>query len=141
MPAEADLAIARQWVAKAKNDLLNADNNLKAGEIPFDTVCFHCQQAGEKLLKAFLVAHGQPYPITHDLLSILEKVLLLNSGAEHLRDALVLLLPYAVEIRYPDDGHTPAKTDALEARQAAKQVFSWLEKAQPEIFLSPSSQQ
>ena len=25
MPGEADLAIARQWVAKARNDLINAD--------------------------------------------------------------------------------------------------------------------
>lgn len=141
MPTEADLALARQWVAKAKNDLLNADNNLKAEEIPFDTVCFHCQQAAEKLLKAFLVAHGYPYPITHDLLSILEKILLLNSEAEQLRDVLVLLMPYAVEIRYPDDGHTPAEADAREAREAAKQIFSWLEKASPEIFLSSSPQQ
>ena len=45
----ADLQLAEQWVAKAKNDLLNADNNLAAEEIPFDTVCFHCQQAAEKL--------------------------------------------------------------------------------------------
>ena len=35
-----DLKIARQWLAKAMNDLLNADNNLKSEQIPFDTVCF-----------------------------------------------------------------------------------------------------
>ncbi len=68
----ADLAIARQWLAKARNDLLNADNNLNAADIPFDTVCFHCQQAAEKVLKAYLVAQGKAYPTTHDLLHILE---------------------------------------------------------------------
>ena len=41
-----EIKIAKQWLAKAKNDLLNADNNLKADNVPFDTVCFHCQQAG-----------------------------------------------------------------------------------------------
>ena len=46
---------AKLWIEKAKNDLLNADNNLASDKIPFDTVCFHCQQAAEKLLKAFLV--------------------------------------------------------------------------------------
>ena len=46
-----DIQIAKQWVAKADNDLLNADNNLKSEEVPFDTVCFHCQQATEKILK------------------------------------------------------------------------------------------
>ncbi len=60
--------IARQWLLKAKNDLLNVDNNLKADLIPFDTICFHCQQAAEKLLKAYLVGNNKSYPITHDLL-------------------------------------------------------------------------
>ncbi len=56
-----NLEIARQWLAKAMNDLLNADNNLKSEVIPFDTVCFHCQQAAEKLLKAYLAGKGQEY--------------------------------------------------------------------------------
>lgn len=50
MCAEAE--VARQWIAKARNDLLNADNNLASKHVPTDTVCFHCQQAAEKLLKA-----------------------------------------------------------------------------------------
>ena len=54
MSAEAELA--RQWLAKAQNDLLNADNNLNAEQVPLDTVCFHCQQAAEKMLKAFLTS-------------------------------------------------------------------------------------
>ena len=47
MPGETE--IGRQWVAKARNDLLNADNNLRSEHVPYDTVCFHCQQAAEKL--------------------------------------------------------------------------------------------
>lgn len=46
----ADVDLAKQWLAKAKNDLLNADNNLRSEIIPYDTVCFYCQQAAEKLL-------------------------------------------------------------------------------------------
>ena len=94
MPEE--IEIARQWLAKANNDLLNADNNLKSERIPFDTVCFHCQQAAEKMLKAFLVANGQPYPFTHDLLAILERVLSIRADAERLRDALAILMPHAI---------------------------------------------
>ncbi len=45
-----NLELAGQWLAKAANDLLNADNNLRSEMIPFDTVCFHCQQAAEKCL-------------------------------------------------------------------------------------------
>ena len=129
-----ELKLARQWVAKAANDLLSADNNLKAKDIPFDTVCFHCQQAAEKLLKAYLVAGGRPAPRTHDLLLLLEEVLTLESGAEVLRDRLALLMPYAVEIRYPDEWFEPSAEDAREARHAAEEVCGWLRSVAPTVF-------
>ena len=136
-----NLEIARQWVAKAQNDLLNADNNLNAERIPFDTVCFHCQQAAEKILKAYLVANGQTPPFTHDLLLLLERILPLNPEADDLRDALALLIPYAVEIRYPDDGFSPSAEDANEAREAAEQVMKWLNAILPELFQGVSGEQ
>ena len=48
-----EIEIARQWLAKARNDILNADNNLNSELVPYDTVCFHCQQAAEKMLKSY----------------------------------------------------------------------------------------
>ena len=134
MSAEHDLAL--QWLAKAGSDLLNADNNLKSERIPFDTVCFHCQQAAEKLLKAFLVGEGHSFPFTHDLLLLLEEVLPLSPAAEPLREALALLMPYAVEIRYPDDLSFPSHEDAQEARDAADEVLSWLREVAPRLFTS-----
>ena len=80
-----EMEIAKQWLGKARNDLLNADNNLKAQDVPYDTVCFHCQQAAEKLLKAYLAANGTSPPVTHDLLLILEKALALSSDVDRLR--------------------------------------------------------
>ena len=46
------------WVHKAEHDLLNVRNNLAAKEVPWDTVCFHAQQAAEKMLKAVQAFHG-----------------------------------------------------------------------------------
>lgn len=129
-----EIEISKQWIAKAKNDLLDADNNLKAEETPFDTVCFHCQQAAEKFLKAYLVANSSPYPISHDLILILEKILPFDSSAEVLREDLALLMPYAIEIRYPDDWVMPTEEDAKEAREAVSRVMSWLQNAKPEIL-------
>jgi len=129
-----ELNLARQWVAKAANDLLSADNNLTAREVPRDVVCFHCQQAAEKLLKAFLVSGGHPSPRTHDLLLLLEEVLQIDSAAEALRDQLALLMPYAVEIRYPDEWFEPSAEDAQEARQAAAGVLCWLRATMPSLF-------
>ena len=129
-----NLEIARQWLSKAMNDLLNADNNLKSEVVPFDTVCFHCQQAAEKLLKAYLVGNGQEYPFTHDLFLILEKILPFNSEVDELRDSLAILIPYAVEVRYPDDWYMPSDEDAKEAREAVNNVLGWVENALPNIF-------
>ena len=126
-----DLKLARQWVAKAANDLLSADNNLRAKDVPFDVVCFHCQQAAEKLLKAFLVLGGHPAPRTHDLLLLLEDVLRVSPAADVLRDRLALLMPYAVEIRYPDEWFEPTVEDAREARHAAGAVTDWLQAVAP----------
>jgi len=126
--------IAKQWLAKATSNLLNADNNLKAENIPYDTVCFHCQQAAEKMLKAYLVARGEDYPISHDLLLILEQITSLDPKAEQLRDTLILLMPYAVEVRYPDYYNVPSAEDTQEARQAAEKVHEWLNKMCPEVF-------
>lgn len=126
--------IAKQWAAKSASDLLSADNNLNADHTPFDTVCFHCQQAAEKLLKAFLAANGLAPQRTHDLLYLLEQVLPLSPEAEDLRDDLSILTPYAVEVRYPDDLVTPSQEDAAEARQAAERVRNWLATTLPALF-------
>jgi len=124
----------RQWLAKARSDLLSADNNLQAAQTPFDAVCFHCQQAAEKLLKAYLAGKGKPHPITHNLFLILERILPLEPGAERVRDALAILVPYAVEVRYPGEASMPSRSDAEEAREAASQVLEWLEESLPELF-------
>lgn len=70
-----------------------AQQGISAYEGKFYTVCFHCQQAAEKLLKGFLVAHGCEYPITHNLFAILEKVIECDQMAESLRETLALLNP------------------------------------------------
>lgn len=123
----AQMDLARQWVGKAKNDLLNADNNLRSENVPFDTVCFHCQQAAEKLLKAYMVARGTQPPTTHDVMWLLEEILAVCPDADVLRDDLALLMPYAVEIRYPDDRFVPTPDEARQARQAAGHVLEWLQ--------------
>ena len=119
---------------KARSDLLNTDNNLAASQVPYDTVCFHCQQAAEKLLKGFLVARGCEYPITHNLFVILEKVIEFDAAAESLRQSLALLNPYSVEVRYPGDAWMPSPEDAAEARQAAQEVYDFVRSKLGDLF-------
>lgn len=64
MPGE--LAHGRGWFLKAESDLTTAKLMLE-GQGPYDTACFHAQQAAEKYLKGLLALATQPFPLTHNL--------------------------------------------------------------------------
>ncbi|NUO82559.1 HEPN domain-containing protein [candidate division KSB1 bacterium] len=68
-----------------------------------DLVCFHCQQAAEKYLKAFLILHEAAFPKTHDLVSLLELCVPFQPEIELLREPMELLNPYSVCFRYPGE--------------------------------------
>ncbi|HXJ91993.1 MAG TPA: HEPN domain-containing protein [Terriglobia bacterium] len=62
MPDE--LALARGWFLKAESDLRTAERMIE-GDGPYDTACFHAQQAVEKYLKGLLTFMGaalSPHP-------------------------------------------------------------------------------
>lgn len=110
------------WLAKAENDLLNIENNLQAPEIPWDTVCYHAQQAAEKFIKALLVFHGQPPLRTHDLVALLAACVPLNSALSARQQDCQKLSYYAVAVRYPSDLYEPTETDARQMIEAAHRV-------------------
>ena len=116
--------LVKQWIQKAENDLLNVTNNLQANQTPWDTVCFHCQQAVEKYIKAVLVVRGQEIPRTHDLEQLYNLIQALIPGMEKQRDELRWLTAYAVISRYPVEveNEPPGKEDGNRAHQLAKIV-------------------
>jgi HEPN domain-containing protein len=107
----------RIWLDKAASDLLNIDNNLRADCIPWDTVCFHAQQAAEKLLKGLLVARGEFVPRTHDLAALLGRCAAAGYSIDAMRDDCQRLQPYSVLTRYPG---APFEPDEQEGRLAAE---------------------
>jgi HEPN domain-containing protein len=119
------------WVAKAENDFLNIRNNLQATAVPWDTICFHSQQAAEKLLKAILVLHGIAPPRTHDLVALLTRCVELDRGLAILEEDCRKLTVYAVGSRYPDDLFDPTKEEALEMVAAANRVRCRVLKSLP----------
>ena len=103
------------WIEKAENDRLNIRNNLESDRVPWDTICFHAQQAAEKYLKSFLIYHGSRPTRTHDLGRILNECLMFDGTLIALRDDCDRLTDYAVTARYPD---IYAETDEETARTA-----------------------
>lgn len=121
-------SLAHLWFQKAENDLLNVENNLRAESYASDTVCFHCQQAAEKYLKGFLAWHEVPFAKIHDLLELLKQVqTIAGVDAESLRPYLLLLDPYSVGIRYPQEyEEEPEEDEVREAVAAAAAVRAWV---------------
>ena len=78
-----------------------------------DVVCFHCQQAAEKYLKACLEEDAVKFPKTHDVESLLALLIPLRPMLSPLTSAAKRLTPFGVLIRYPGNDATPSQ-----ARQA-----------------------
>ena len=59
--------LVRQWITKAEIDFRTADRLIQDSDPIRESIAFHCQQAVEKYVKAFLVRHQREFPKTHDL--------------------------------------------------------------------------
>jgi HEPN domain-containing protein len=115
------------WVAKADHDLLNIANNLTAAQltgtpVPWDTVCFHAQQAGEKLLKAYLIARSETPPHTHDMVRLLATCLSHDQSLTDIESDCIALAAYGVFPRYPDDVDDLDETDARPLIDVAQRI-------------------
>lgn len=111
-----------EWLSKAEADLKAAQILAAAETHDYFTCAFHCQQAAEKFLKAYLVRHQIEFRKTHDL----DQLLALASQAEPaLQEELAScgwLTPFGVEFRYPGDQPEVDWTMAQNALTEAKQV-------------------
>ncbi len=96
MSEKADLV--NGWLAKADSDLDAGHHLLSSG--PYDVVCFHAQQAIEKLLKALLAFFDQPPPRTHDLEELQRLLLAISNNADLAALDLFEASDYAVMARY-----------------------------------------
>lgn len=116
----------KNWLKKAENDFKAAQNELEITKKRklTDVICFHCQQAVEKYLKAFLVSKNINFKKTHNLEALLDTCKKIEPDFENLHAGD--LSYYAVEVRYPDDFYTPTLKEAEESFQIAKSIKKFI---------------
>jgi HEPN domain-containing protein len=119
------LAEAREWLGRAKRDLLAAERSLQGQPPLMDVAVFHAQQATEKALKAYLTAHGQTFPKTHDLVPLLSSCQAIDSEFGGFSQAALALTPYAVRFRYPGGPLEPEEAEARQAHQWAGEIVEF----------------
>src|SRR5208337_3461203 len=120
--------LTAEWISKAEADLAVVKQIKDAKPPLHDPLCFHCQQAGEKYLKAMLQELGLSIPRTHDLLELVDLLLPHDTTLKSLRRPARSLRKYAVEYRYPGLRATRRQADtaqrhAQELRSTIRSLF------------------
>lgn len=94
---------AADWRERANVDREDARLILANRREHLENVAFHCQQSVEKLVKAFLVAHGVAFPKIHDVARLLDEfVAEVDDNLARQADFARNLNVYAVAARYPE---------------------------------------
>ena len=61
------ISIVNEWIDFANQDIRSAKYLLSMRPVPLEVICYHCEQAAEKVLKGYLIRHDIEPPRTHDL--------------------------------------------------------------------------
>ena len=115
---------AAGWLRKAESDFAAAEVCIQSGK-GLDAACFHCQQAAEKSLKAWLLKQGEPFPFIHDLAELIALCEKRQSGFRELLDDAAALNPFAVTMRYDAD-FWPDKEEAAAALEQARRIYEFV---------------
>ena len=91
-----------EWIRLAEMDLSAAHHMFDTFfPQPLEIVCFHSQQAAEKMLKCYLVSQEIEPPKIHDMRKLCEMCIEIESGFNEIFTEAALLTRYAVSLRYP----------------------------------------
>lgn len=113
----------REWINRAEQDLRVLRTLHKNGfEEIEDSVCYNCQQAVEKLLKAFLLMKDNRLIKTHDLVYLLSQCGRFDNECKDFEEPITILNQYALSARYPGD------FSGSRSLEEAAEAFAHLEK-------------
>ena len=93
--------ISNEWMVIADKDLDSAEFLKGMKPEPVEIICYHCQQAAEKYLKAFLAFNNAHIIKTHDLLFINNSCKQIDSSFDQIENECLYLNDFSVNIRYP----------------------------------------
>lgn len=125
--------LVKEWLTLADDDLRLAELAMKDSDPVCWGAAFHCQQAVEKSLKAFLAYHEQHVEKTHDIEFLLGLCAKILPEAGDLIDAGGKLSDYAVDSRYPAARFEITQQQAKQAIEAARSIYEFILKSLPEL--------
>lgn len=121
-----------QWLIKSQHDLGSA-RRLMEGEEPYlDTAVYHCQQAAEKAIKAYLTYQDIIFERTHNLVALLAFCTPSEPDFDQWEEAAEMLTPYATEFRYPGDILNPEMEEVEQALTSAEAFVNFVIQSMPD---------
>jgi HEPN domain-containing protein len=118
--------LVQAWLTKARHDLTSARVLAAQVEPLLDTAVYHCQQAGEKAVKAFLTFHDCEFERIHDVERLVHLAIPYESRFAEFVGAARLLTPYATFFRYPGITTEPTEGEFAQAAMAATDIYEFV---------------
>jgi HEPN domain-containing protein len=120
----------KRWLEKADHDRRMAEAGLTQTPPITDGAAFHCQQAAEKLLKAYLVYCGESFEKVHDLGALAHACARHEPEFANLVPRVLPLNPFAVRFRYPGT-FDPTVQQVRDALKVVQDVLGFVLKHLP----------
>lgn len=122
----------KPWIKKTRDDLKNAEILLEKRMLPW-IICFHCQQAIEKYLKALQIVHLGNYQKVHDLVKFFQTLdKIINTKDQEIETNLLLINDFYIADRYPTGEIVQIKINQAEVIfQLTKKIIKVLQKYLP----------
>lgn len=95
------ISIVKEWLDFANKDISSAKYLLNMRPTPLEIICYHCEQAAEKVLKAYLIHHDIEPPRTHDLRLLCKICADFDKTFDEMSKSCANLSAYGVQSRYP----------------------------------------
>jgi len=129
--------LVKEWLTLADDDLRLAGLTMKDTEPVYWAAAFHCQQAAERSLKAFLAYNEFHVEKTHDIEFLVKLCMKFLPEMEQFIETGAALSEYAAETRYPAARFEITKIKAEKAVETARRIYEFVLNSLPDLAKLP----
>jgi len=122
-----DKMIVDEWMKFAENDLAVVHILSSHHPMQLEIICYHCQQAAEKALKAYLLYKDKEPPKTHDLKALVDLCIEVSPEFSDIITECEYLSPFGVQPRYPFSFELE-DSDATTSIQKSEQILEFIKE-------------
>jgi HEPN domain-containing protein len=133
---DAKRTLVRNWLKKARRDLLSEKRLARGNDPYFDTAIYHYRQCVEQAIHGWLVDRDQPFEKTHGLRLLVTLASEIEPKFAEWFDVADQVSPYRTTYRYPGEVLEPTEEEYRPAFKSAGKFYEFVCSLLP-MELSP----